>query len=217
MRSKHVDDYNHDEDADGYDADVAQEASPIRAGYDALLDWVIEAAEIAVDSRVLELGSGTGNLTARISACSELVCVDISQRMEEIAAPKLAHLPQRRFIAEDLLQVFERPLGIFDCIISTYTVHHLTREEKSLLFEQVWAHLAPGGRAVFGDLMLENESQAAVKAAGYRAAGQDEVAESIEEEFFWLLDACVADLEEIGFKVTVKRFSELSFGVLAEK
>ena len=217
MRSKHVDDYNHDEWAEGYDADVAQEDNPIRAGYDALLDWVIRAADIRPDSRVLELGSGTGNLTARIPVCGELVCVDISQRMEEIARPKLAHLTQRSFIEDDILQVFERPLGKFDAIISTYTVHHLTREEKRLLFEQVWAHLVPGGRAAFGDLMLEDESQAAVKAAAYRAAGQPDVAESIEEEWFWRLDEDVAELEEIGFTVTVKRFSELSFGVLAEK
>ena len=217
MRSQHVDDFNHDEYADGYDVDVAQEDDPIRAGYDALLDWVIEAAKIGETSRVLELGSGTGNLTARIPACGELVCVDISQRMEEIARPKLTHLTQRSFIAEDILQVFERSLGEFDCIISTYTVHHLTREEKRLLFEQIWAHLLPGGRAAFGDLMLENAAQRAAKAAEYRAAGQEDVAESIEEEFFWLLDECVADLEEIGFVVTVKRFSELSFGVFIKK
>jgi len=217
MRSKHVDNYNHDEYADEYDADVAQEDNPIRAGYDALLDWVIQSAGIGADSRLLELGSGSGNLTARIPACGELVCVDISERMEEIALPKLTHLMQRSFIADDLLQVFERSLGLFDVIISTYAVHHLTREEKCLLFEQVWAHLAPGGRAVFGDLMLENAAQGAFKATHYHAAGEAEVAESIEEEFFWLLDACVADLEEIGFKVTVKRFSALSFGVLAER
>ena len=99
MRSKHVDDYNHDEWAEGYDADVSQEDNPIRAGYDALLDWVIQVADIRPDSRVLELGSGTGNLTVRIPVCGDLVCVDISQRMEEVARPKLAHLTQRSFIA----------------------------------------------------------------------------------------------------------------------
>jgi putative AdoMet-dependent methyltransferase len=217
MRSKHVDDYNHDEWADGYDADVAQEDNPIRAGYDALLDWVIAAAAIGETSRVLELGSGTGNLTARIPVCGDLLCVDISQGMETFALQKLAHLKKRRFVEDDILQVFDRPLGSFDRVISTYTVHHLTREEKRVLFERVWASLLPGGRAAFGDLMLEDESQAAVKAAAYRTAGQEDVAESIEEEFFWRLDACVADLEEIGFSVTVKRFSEFSFGVLIEK
>lgn len=217
MRSKHVDDYNHDEWAEGYDADVAQEDKPIRAGYDALLDWVVQAADIGPDSRVLELGSGTGNLTERIPACGEMVCVDISQRMEEIARPKLAHLPRRRFIAEDILQVFDLPIGVFDRILSTYTVHHLTSSEKRLLFEQVWVHLAPGGRAAFGDLMLEDAAQGAVKAAQYRAAGQEDVAESIEEEWFWLLDEDVAAMEEAGFAVTVQRFSDLSFGVLVEK
>jgi SAM-dependent methyltransferase len=218
MRSKHVDDYNHDEWADGYDADVAREDNPIRAGYEAVLDWVIQAADIRPKSRVLELGSGTGNLTARIPACGEIYCVDVSRRMEGFALQKVGHLLQKRkFVEADILEVFEHSLGLFDRVISTYVVHHQTREEKRLLFERVWASLLPGGRAAFGDLMLEDESQAAVKAAHYRAAGQADVAESIEEEFFWRLDACVADLEEIGFTVTVKRFSALSFGVLAEK
>jgi putative AdoMet-dependent methyltransferase len=218
MRSQHVDDYNHDEYADVYDADVLHEEDPVRAGYSTLLDWVIRAAGIRPGARLLELGSGTGNLTARLPAdCGEVVCVDISQRMEEIACPKLAHLPLRRFIAEDILHVFDLPIGVFDCILSTYAVHHLTRREKRLLFAQVWAHLAHGGRAVFGDLMLENAALQAAKAAYYRAAGEEETAQSIEEEFFWLLDECVADLEEIGFTVTVQRFSDLSFGVLVGK
>ena len=62
MRSRHADRFSHDEEAAGYDRDVLDEADPIRTGYDALLDWVAKSAEPAPESRVLELGSGTGNL-----------------------------------------------------------------------------------------------------------------------------------------------------------
>ena len=92
MRSRHADYFNHDEDAPGYDADVADESSPIRAGYAAVLGWVIERAGIGAGSRVLDLGAGTGNLSGRIAACGELVCVDVSGKMSALAAPKLAHL-----------------------------------------------------------------------------------------------------------------------------
>lgn len=46
MRSKHVDEFSHDQDAPGYDQDVLNEAHPIRAGYGELLDWV--AAVLAI-------------------------------------------------------------------------------------------------------------------------------------------------------------------------
>ena len=96
-------------------------------------------------------------------------------------------------------------------------MHHLIESRKRLVFSPVVEHLVPGGKAVFGDLMLENPGQRESKMALYREAGEDETVESIAEEFFWLLDEAVEYLETIGFVVTVKRFSDLSFGVLAEK
>ena len=66
MRSSHVDIYNHDEDAATYDQDVLRSEDPIREGYTQVLDWVVQNAAITEDSAVVELGSGTGNLTARL-------------------------------------------------------------------------------------------------------------------------------------------------------
>jgi ubiquinone/menaquinone biosynthesis C-methylase UbiE len=59
---------------------------------------VIREARIDSSSRVLELGSGTGNLSCLIDQCGELVCVDLSEQMEAIARSKLGHIPNRRFI-----------------------------------------------------------------------------------------------------------------------
>lgn len=218
MRSQHADDYNHDAWAEGYDQDVADESHPIRAGYSALLDWMASAAEIGASDRVLELGSGSGNLTLRLPACGELICVDISAAMEALAALKLTHLSNRRFIQEDILAVFDRPnFGSFDCVLSSYTVHHLTEEEKGWLFSRVWQQLVSGGRAVFGDLMVETAACQAGLAARYRAQGQPDTAESIEEEFFWRLDTAVEQLTRLGFCVQTRRFSDLSFGLLCRK
>jgi len=73
MRSVHGPVFNHDDGANGYDADVRNEKDPIRAAYHDVLAWVISEARIDSFSRVLELGSGTGNLSCFLDRCGELV------------------------------------------------------------------------------------------------------------------------------------------------
>ena len=216
MKSLHVDQFNHDEWAEDYDLDVADESHPIREGYERVLDWVTHEAHIGEDSSVLELGSGTGNLTKRITECRKIVCVDISTEMEALAAAKTNHLP-REFIKSDLLEVFESAIGTFDRIISTYAIHHLTEPEKSELFRKVWDCLSDGGLAVFGDLMVENRKVRQEKIRYYCDNGQEEVALAIEGEFFWDIEESIQKLNDIGFSMKIERFSDLSYGIAARK
>ena len=217
MPSAHGQLFNHDEEANDYDNDVRNERDPIRAAYHDVLRWVIRQSRIDSSSRVLELGSGTGNLSRLIHQCGELVCVDLAERMEVIARSKSGHIPNRRFIKADILDVFDRERTPFDSVISTYAVHHLTDNEKRLLFSQVFTSLVPGGRAVFGDLMLQNQDEKASKIQEYLAKADAKTAQAIEEEFFWSIDAAKADLIGLGFQVETKRFSDLSWGVVARK
>ena len=217
MRSANADIFNHDTEAADYDRDILNESDPVRAGYRKVLAWVIQQAKITPTLRVLELGSGTGNLSALIASCRELVSVDVSGKMEAVARFKLHHLAARRFIKADILEVFTQGLGQFDAVISTYAVHHLTAHEKHQLFELVFACLSPGGRAVFGDLMVLNGSEKEEKIQQYSAKGDQATAQAISEEFFWLLDTAIDDLERLGFQVSTARFSELSYGLVAQK
>ena len=215
MRSRNADRFNHDEDAAGYDRDVLNEADPIRAGYDALLDWVAARAEAGSGSRVLELGAGTGNLSGRLPACAELVCVDVSDEMAKIARNKLARREGVRWVCADLLEYFDAPGAPFDSVISSYAIHHLVEDEKQQLFGRIASRLARGGRAAFGDLMFENAEAARDLLDSYRASGRGVLADEIEDEFFWDVSSAVAGLESRGLAVETRRFSELSWGIAA--
>jgi putative AdoMet-dependent methyltransferase len=217
MRSVHGPVFNHDDHATDYDADVRNEKDPIRAAYHDVLAWVISEARIDSSSRVLELGSGTGNLSCLLDRSGELVCVDLSERMEAIARSKSGHLVNRRFIKADILEVFDYERAPFDSVISTYAIHHLTDEEKRLLFAKIFTGLVPGGRGVFGDLMLQNQAEKASKIQEYLTKGDAKTAQAIDEEFFWSIDTARLDLNELGFQVETKRFSDLSWGVVARK
>ena len=214
MRSRHVDEFNHDDWAAGYDADVLNETDPIRTGYADVLRWTVERAEIWPDSTVVDLGSGTGNTSALIPAARRVVCVDISSKMTELARPKLAHLPSVEYVRTDLLEFFDE-LRAFDRLVSTYAVHHLTEDEKAVLLECVAQSLRPGGIAVFGDLMFADRTVAAAMAVKY--AELPEVSQSFEDEHFWYLDNAVAMADAAGLAVTDRRrFSDLSWGIRIE-
>lgn len=217
MKSKHVGEFNHDPWAEEYDEDVKNESDPIRAGYDAVLAWVVEKAAVRPKSRVLELGSGTGNLTVRLPECRELVCVDISEKMETIGAAKLNLSGPRHFVKSDILEVFNLNVSSFDAIVSTYTIHHLTEAEKTQLFKKVWNCLNPGGNFVVGDLMLERQSSLEAKVQEYHKLGFEDVVESLREEFFWHLEERIKDLTDIGFETEFERLSDLSFVITAKK
>jgi putative AdoMet-dependent methyltransferase len=223
MRSLHVDRFNHDADAAGYDDDVRDETDPIRAGYAELLRWVAGEAAVRAGDRVMDLGSGTGNLTALLGPAREIVCVDVSREMSSIARDKLAASPWAsstpcRFVEADLLEAFEVVEGDFDVVASSYAVHHLTGDEKAALFASLRARLSPGGRAVFGDLMFESAAAQREALSRLRAAGDAdsiELASTIEDEFFWDLERATSELRHLGLAVRTRRFSELSWGVAA--
>lgn len=137
--------------------------------------------------------------------------------MEAIARPKVSHLTNRRFIKTDILEVFASQLGPFDVVISTYAIHHLTDQEKQRLFTLVFDSLVPRGLAVFGDLMIQNADQKRAKLQQYLLKGDRNTAQAIAEEFFWLIDPTVAELQVLGFHVRVTRFSDLSYGMVVEK
>jgi putative AdoMet-dependent methyltransferase len=224
VRSRHVDKFNHDLDAAGYDAEVCDESDPIRAGYAATLRWVADAAAVRENDRVLDLGSGTGNLTALIGPAAEIVCVDVSREMAAIARTKLDALdwaPRTplRWIEADLLEALDAVEGDFDAVVSTYAVHHLTEDEKTELFADLRFRLRPGGRAVFGDLMFASATARGAFLQRLRTAGDAaslELAETIEDEFFWDLERAATELGNLGFAVKIRQVSELSWGVAAE-
>jgi putative AdoMet-dependent methyltransferase len=141
-----------------------------------------------------------------------IVAVDVSDAMLEIARAKV--VGPIEWLRSDLLEFFDQRVDRFDRFVSTYAIHHLLGDEKAVLFERIRSAARPGARAVFGDLMFETAHERLVALERYRPTLPD-VAQAIEEEFFWLVDESVAALQDLGFAVSTRRFSDLSWGILA--
>jgi putative AdoMet-dependent methyltransferase len=212
MRSRHVDRFNHDHEVGGYDTDVADESNPVRAGYAATLDWVIEHAAAGQDDVVIDLGTGTGNLAQRLGPVARLVCVDVSSAMLAVARRKLP--PATEYVEADLLEFVDRAPEC-DVVMSTYAIHHLIAAEKVELLDGFAGRLRAGGRIAIGDLMVIDE--AAI--AGLRAdLAHPDVDALFADEFPWHLDDARRDLERVGFvDLHAEQTGVLSWGLAATK
>ncbi len=103
-------------------------------------------------SRILDLGCGTGNLSARIRQRLpqvHIIAMDYSPAMLQQAQAKLPPT-QTTFITADFgawaLQPQDfPPIAPVDACVSSLAIHHLSDAMKGQLFRQILAHLRPGG------------------------------------------------------------------------
>lgn len=208
MRSHYADYFNHDADAPDYDADVKNERNPIRAGYAELMTYI--GSRVASRSRVLDLGTGTGNTILHLPADTVVTGVDVSGKMLEIAKAKLK-ARQVTLVQDDVLNyVTEADLSCFDVIVSTYTLHHLTPQERELLFSEIARKAPPAVRVIVGDLMYANEADKARIIAKYQNAHPD-LADDFEDEFFWNVADAELMLQRCGWAPQWTQFSDLSW------
>lgn len=216
MRSKDVDKFNHDPWADEYDSDVQNESDPIRAGYAELLAWVAHQCSDEPNATIVELGSGTGNLTAILPVSAKITCVDTSTRMMEIAKNKLAGR-DIVFEQDDILTYVTEKLSPCDLIVSTYALHHLTGPEKKVALSAMVENLNPGGRIVMGDLMFENPAAVEDVVQKLEAQGHGPIKADIEEEHFWVISDDWNPVVASKGEAKSKRFSLLSWGLCVTK
>jgi len=96
---------------------------------------------------VLDLGLGTGETASaflRQYISAKLVGIDASAKMIERARLKLSDFASRiELIQGDFRNL--PPLRKFSFIYSILAVHHLSPEDKEMLFRKIWSILEPDG------------------------------------------------------------------------
>lgn len=130
----------------------------IFSGYYHVLDKVVEYCELDTyeNPLVLDIGAGTGNLSARfLEKELTVTAIDPSEKMREICKGK--H-PNLKVLPGDFLNIPLSPKSI-DIIVSSYALHHLTDKEKIESASLMRDILQPGGRIVIADLMFKNPTE----------------------------------------------------------
>ena len=115
-------------------------------GRSPVLGAVVAMAGLGEGKRVLDLGCGTGVMVDSYLAADvdEVVGIDVSRRMVEIASEKYADEPRASFACADVYGfASDEP---FDAVVIYNAYPHLL--DKVALVEKVASLLAPGGRFV---------------------------------------------------------------------
>ena len=140
-------------------------------GYDEHMMIAIESADefypftakqlpTAEDSRVLDLGCGTGLELAeyyKLYPSAKVTGIDLSQGM-------LAEL-KRKFADKDITTIcgsyFDVPLGenVFDAAVSVESLHHFTKAEKIPLYEKLRAALKKNGYFILTDYFALSDDE----------------------------------------------------------
>jgi len=151
--------------------------------YDELQQAVALAAHAVPATRVLDLGTGTGETARRVLDVhpdASLVAIDASPEMVALASTALPEADVRIGGLEDAL-----PPGPFDLVISALAVHHLPSAEKAQLFQRIAEALEPQGRLVLADVVVPEAPGDAVTPL---EPGVD-LPDSVSSQLGWLADA----------------------------
>ena len=178
--------------------------------------------------RVLDLGAGTGLLSAKVAEkfpAANITLLDFSAEMLRVARRRFEGHPGRfEFRVMDYARepLPEGPRG-FDLVVSALSLHHLTHGDKRATFEKVHASLRSGGRFVNADQVTGETPEAGrhhhehrrhlapdagLSGEGPTAAHHPHVETveraTLEEQMAWLREA---GFEEVGCYYRNDRFA----------
>ena len=148
--------------ADGYDAAVGltdEKNSYPFAGYKRVLGSIFQTVMEKPKASVLDIGFGTGTLTAKLyeNGCT-VYGQDFSLRMLALAKAKM---PSAFLYQGDFSSGLAEPLRYrqYDFIIATYALHHLTDSQKTVLIRSLLQFLTKDGQILIGDVAFETRAQ----------------------------------------------------------
>lgn len=158
------------------------------AGYKDVLNAIFNEAMQVEKSDILDIGFGTAILSAKLYENGhQIVGLDFSPKMIEIAQSKM---PDAKLIEWDIsngLPDFVLQKKYYS-IISTYTLHHLTDEEKINMIESLLPLLCDNGKLLIGDISFETHEQ--LKACKEKSIGYWD-----DDEFYFVYEEIYASLK----------------------
>ena len=148
--------------ANDYDKSVGisdEEKTYPFAGYKDILNAIYCRILSASAKKVLDIGFGTGTLSSKLyeNGCM-IFGQDFSENMIEAAQKKM---PDAKLFCGDFSKGLLKPLTEqkYDAIVATYSLHHLTDEQKETFIKSLVPLLNDGGSIYIGDVAFPSRTE----------------------------------------------------------
>lgn len=192
-----------------YDDSIAKSKGYPFEGYYDVLAYVHSMVNVSEDTKILDIGIGTGQLTYELyKKGGHVYGIDFSERMLELARKKM---PQAMFFK------FDFNLGVpeelkdekFDYIVSSYAIHHIDDNQKVCFIKELKSILKDGGVIIFADVAFKTRDDLKMcKDKAGQAWDSDEI--------YIVYDEIGTGLKKEGFMVDYAQVSSCA-GVLVTK
>ncbi|MFG1791391.1 class I SAM-dependent methyltransferase [Nocardia sp. NPDC049149] len=129
----------------------------------AKIDRILDCAGVGPGTRLLEIGTGWGELALRAAARGATVrSVTLSTEQRALALGRIAAAGRSEQVTIDLLD-YRRVTGEFDAVVSVEMIEAVGYEYLDTFFETIDRVLAPGGRAVIQAITMPHHRMLATR------------------------------------------------------
>ena len=196
-----------------YDASVAGEDPEYRDVFERY-DEILQDVTSRAIGTVLEFGTGTGNLTAKlVGAGHQVIGIEPNTEMRRAT---IERFPSMVVKDGDLLD-FETDGILIDSIVSSYVFHHLTDEEKGIALKK-YAQLLPiNGKIIFADTAFITQETKLAQIEKERARNFHKVADDLEREYYTTVLVLKNLFNDAGFEVRFKQLNDFVWLMEATK
>ncbi|MET3290306.1 UNVERIFIED_CONTAM: putative AdoMet-dependent methyltransferase [Brevibacillus sp. OAP136] len=213
-RSAWYDRWNYDHRAESHDDRVRPKAEEfsIYRDYEETLELLVRLIGPRPGEYGLDLGTGTGNLAGLfLHQGIRMAAVDQSREM-------LRHC-QRKFpsLTAKLGNLLSIPFldHQFDFLVTSFALHHLTDEQKTVAVAEMKRVLVPHGRICIADLMFADHEKREAYFEGMLRDGKLEQHALLSEFHFTNLSVFLPLLEQHGYLYKHQQINELLHVVYA--
>jgi cyclopropane-fatty-acyl-phospholipid synthase len=127
------------------------------------VDGILDAAGVRNGSRVLEIGTGWGELAIRAALRGATVTsVTLSAEQRDLALKRIADAGVGHLV-EVRLQDYREVTGQFDAVVSVEMIEAVGEEYWQTYFRQIDSLLAPGGAVAIQAILMEHHRLIATK------------------------------------------------------
>ncbi len=201
--------------ADNYDETVSLsdgEYKEVFINYNEILNETIYNIQKNKGAKVIDIGSGTGNLTKiAFDFGYDVIGIEPNNKMLNIAKTKF---PFISFVNGSFLSLPFSENSI-DAIITSYAFHHLTDEEKLLAIKLFKDKLKNDGSVIIADTMYYQDSTKTDLIKDAYEKDYFSLANDLETEFYTTHKVFTDLFKSEGFNVSYKQMNKFVWILIA--